>query len=487
MDADFTAPRSGAALDVVILAAGQGTRMKSSLPKMLHQVGGRPMVGWAVRAAQALGARDIVVVTGHGAEQVEAALSGSGVRFARQAEQLGTGHAFLIGAGQLAGGADVLVLYGDTPLLSPETLARMLAGHRAGGAALTILTSELPDATGYGRIVRDAAGQVARIVEEKAATPEEKRLREFNSGVYLMDPRAPTLAARIGNDNPAGEYYLTDLLALYRAENAVVGAFKISDPTEVMGANDRLQLSELERHMRERVNARHMRAGVTLQDPASTSIEDSVTLAPDVLIEPGVLLRGDTRIQTGVIVGAYSVVQDSVLCAGVTVKPHSVLEGATVGAGSDVGPFARLRPGATLAEGVHVGNFVEVKNASLARGAKAGHLAYLGDASVGEETNIGAGTITANFDGLHKHRTEIGAGVFVGSNTTLIAPRRVGDGAFIAAGSTLHDDVPEGALAVARGKQRNLEGWSLRHWARFADQLRQKLPVLAAWLDRQGR
>ncbi|EYB67833.1 bifunctional N-acetylglucosamine-1-phosphate uridyltransferase/glucosamine-1-phosphate acetyltransferase [Deinococcus phoenicis] len=474
-------------LDVVILAAGQGTRMKSALPKVLHPVAGRPMVAWAVKAAQELGARKIVVVTGHGAEQVEAALGGSGVQFARQAQQLGTGNAFLVGADALGdtGDADILVLYGDTPLLRTETLRALLAAHDAQGSAFTILTGELPDATGYGRILRDAQGHVERIVEEKAATPEEKAVREFNSGVYVMDARAPELARRITNQNAAGEYYLTDLLELYRQAGAPVRAFKLDDPDEVMGANDRTQLAQAEAILRGRINTAHMKAGVTLQDPATTRIEDTVTLGRDVTVEPGVILRGQTRVADGVTLGAYSVVTDSVLEAGVTVKPHSVLEGAQVGQGSDVGPFARLRPGTVLGQGVHIGNFVETKNARLSAGVKAGHLAYLGDVTVGAETNIGAGTIVANFDGVQKHQSQVGAGVFIGSNSTLIAPRVVGDAAFIAAGSAVHEDVPEGALAIARGKQRTLEGWSRRYWGGLREGVGKKLPWLAGWLERQ--
>lgn len=476
-------------LDVVILAAGAGTRMRSTLPKMLHEVCGRPMVAWAVKTARDLDARDIVVVTGHGAAQVEAALASSGVRFVRQDQQLGTGHAFLLGAAELQGDADVLVLYGDSPMLSVETLNAMRVAHLQQHNALTVLSSELPDASGYGRIVRGEGGQVLRIVEQKAASPAELRLTEFNSGVYLMDARAPELAARIGNDNAAGEYYLTDLLALYREQGAAVAAYCIPDPSEVMGANDRVQLAELARLMQRRINERHMRAGVTLRDPATSYIEDTVTIAPDVVIEPGVVLRGSTEIASGVVVGAYSHLSDSRLAAQVQIKPHSVLEGAVVGAASDVGPFARLRPGAVLEEGVHVGNFVEVKNSRLASGVKAGHLAYLGDASIGAESNIGAGTIIANFDGLNKHRTEIGAGVFVGSNATLIAPLTLGDAAFIAGGSTVSAEVPQGAMAVSRSVQRNVEGWSLRYWrklaARSEGQLARKLPWLASWLSRQ--
>jgi bifunctional UDP-N-acetylglucosamine pyrophosphorylase/glucosamine-1-phosphate N-acetyltransferase len=475
-------------LDVVILAAGQGTRMKSALPKVLHPVAGRPMVAWAVKAARELDARKVVVVTGHGAEQVEAALQAPGVAFARQTEQRGTGHAFLAGAEALDphADADILVLYGDTPLLRPDTLRELIADHRAQGSAFTILTGELPDATGYGRIIRDEAGNVERIVEQKAATPQEQAVREFNSGVYVMDGRAPDLARRITDQNAAGEYYLTDLLELYRAEGARVRAFKLADPDEVMGANDRAGLAEAGAILRRRINLAHMRAGVTLQAPDTVHIEDTVTLGRDVTLEPGVMLRGGTRIADGVTVGAYSVLTDSVLDVGVTVKAHSVLEGAQVGEGSDVGPFARLRPGTVLGEGVHIGNFVETKNARLSAGVKAGHLAYLGDVTMGAETNVGAGTIIANFDGVHKHQSRVGAGVFIGSNATLIAPRIIGDAAFIAAGSAVHEDVPEGAMAVARGKQRTLEGWSRRYWGGMREQVGKKLPWLAGWLERQG-
>ncbi|GGR95948.1 bifunctional UDP-N-acetylglucosamine diphosphorylase/glucosamine-1-phosphate N-acetyltransferase GlmU [Deinococcus sedimenti] len=473
-------------LDVVILAAGQGTRMKSSLPKVLHPVAGRPMVAWAVKTARDLGARHVVVVTGHGADRVEDALGDAGVVFARQEQQLGTGHAFIQGLDALPDrDADVLVLYGDTPLLRADTLQALLDDHRARAGAFTVLTGELPDATGYGRIIRGADGSVERIVEQKDATPQERAVREFNSGVYLMDARANELTRRITNENASGEYYLTDLLGLYRAEGADVHAFKLTDPGEVMGANDRTGLAEAESIIRARITQEHMRAGVTIHMPETVYIEDTVQIGRDVTLEPGVILRGDTRIAEGVTVEAYSVITDSVLHEDVTIKAHSVLEGATVGTGSDVGPFARLRPGTVLAGGVHIGNFVETKNARLAQGVKAGHLAYLGDVEIGEETNVGAGTIVANFDGVNKHRSTVGAGVFIGSNSTLIAPRVIGDAAFIAAGSAVHDDVPEGALAVARGKQRTLDGWAKRYWGGLREKVQVKLPWLAGWLDRQ--
>lgn len=481
-------------LDVLILAAGQGTRMRSGLPKVLHPVAGRPMVAWAVKAARDLGARRVVVVTGHGADAVEAALQAPGVAFARQEKQRGTGDAFLSGAAALEGGADleggegdadILVLYGDTPMLRVETLRDLLADHRERASAMTVLTGELPDATGYGRILRGAGGDVEGIVEQKDASDEQRRIGEFNSGVYVFDAQAPRLARQIGNDNASGEYYLTDLLGLYRAAGAPVRAFKLADAGEVEGANDRVGLAALETAMGRRIVERHMRAGVTVQRPDTVVIEDTVELGQDVTLEPGVILRGQTRVAPGVTVGAYSVLTDTVLEEGVTVKAHSVLEGAQVGRGSDVGPFARLRPGTVLGEGVHIGNFVETKNAVLAQGVKAGHLAYLGDVEIGDETNVGAGTIVANFDGVNKHRTRVGAGVFIGSNSTLIAPRVVGDAAFIAAGSAVHADVPEGAMAVARGKQRTLEGWSRRYWGGLREGVERKLPWLAGWLRRE--
>ncbi|AFZ66158.1 bifunctional UDP-N-acetylglucosamine diphosphorylase/glucosamine-1-phosphate N-acetyltransferase GlmU [Deinococcus peraridilitoris] len=478
---------SEAPLDVVILAAGQGTRMRSRRPKVLQPVLGRPMVAWAVNIARELNARQTVVVTGHGAEEVEAALASDGLTFARQDRQLGTGHAFLAGARQLPGDGDVLVLYGDTPLLASTTVRAMLQAHRAEQSALTVLTARLPDATGYGRVVRGADGQVERIVEEKAATDEEKRLNEFNSGVYLMDRRAPQLASRIGRDNAAGEYYLTDLVALYRDEGARVSAFVIADPDEVMGANDRVQLAQAEGIMRRRVNERLMRAGVTLLDPKTTYIDDTVGIGQDTVVGPGVVIRGHSEIGPDCVIGAYSVLEDTVLAGGVCIKPHSVLEGTRVGSGSDVGPFARLRPGTVLAEQVHVGNFVEVKNATLEAGAKAGHLAYLGDAQIGREVNIGAGTITANYNGVVKSQTVIGDGAFIGSNSVLVAPVRVGTGAIVGAGSAVNKDVPEGALAVARGAQRNIEGWARRFWQGVFGQIQGRHEVLTRWLTHGDR
>lgn len=473
-------------LDVLILAAGQGTRMKSALPKVLHPVAGRSMVAWAVKAAQELGARQIVVVTGHGAEKVEAALQQPELVFARQQQQRGTGDAFLSGVAALKEqDGDILVLYGDTPLLRTETLRQLLADHASRESAMTVLTGQLPDATGYGRIVRGQNGDVERIVEQKDTNEQERAIGEFNSGVYVFDSQAPQLAKQIGNDNAAGEYYLTDILNIYHRLGAAVRAFKLEDTREVLGANDRVGLAQLDTIMRGWINEGHLKNGVTIPSPESVHIEDSVTIGRDVTIEAGVILRGQTQIADGVTVGAYSVICDSVLEEGVVIKPHSVLEGAQVGAGADVGPFARLRAGSVLGAGVHIGNFVETKNAKLDAGVKAGHLAYLGDVTIGTETNVGAGTIIANFDGINKHQTNVGAGVFIGSNSTLIAPRVVGNAAFIAAGSAVHEDVPEGAMAVARGKQRLIEGWSKRYWSGMREKVAQKLPWLSGWLEKE--
>lgn len=472
-------------LEVVILAAGQGTRMKSKLPKVLHPVCGRSMLGYSVLRAQEMGAQKIVVVTGHGADKVEQAFADSGVVFARQDQQLGTAHAFKMAVPHLSGTSDVLVLYGDTPLIRLDTLQNMQKSHAESGAGMTVLTAELPDATGYGRIVRGADGSVERIVEEKAASPEEKKIREFNSGVYLFNPRALELVNQIGNSNPANEYYLTDILELYRQEGAKVEGFKIQDASELSGSNDRVQLAEADLIMRRRINEQHMRAGVTLVDPESTYIEDTVKIGRDALIEPGAVLKGSTVLGEDVRVGAYSVIESSLVQDGVTIKSHTVLEGAEVHSGADAGPFARLRPGAVLEKDVHVGNFVEVKNARMLQGAKAGHLSYLGDATVGREVNVGAGTITANYNGIGKFNTVIGDGAFIGSNSVLVAPVEIGAGAMIAAGSVVTQDVPEGSLGVARGRQRNIDDYARRFWEQHSEKVSQKHAVLHAWLQDQ--
>ena len=449
---------------VVILAAGKGTRMKSSRPKVLHELLGRPMISYPVAAARESGAERVVVVVGHGAEEVKRALAGSGVEFALQERQLGTAHALAQARGALEDFDGVVVVTsGDTPLVRAETL-RSLAGALAetGGRGMALLTLTLADPTGYGRVVRGPDGRVARIVEEKDAGPEERAIREVNSGVYAFDRRVWELLGRVGNENAQGEYYLPDLVALYLEEGLPVLAVPAADPSELLGANDRAQLAEVEGVLLDRLRSRWMREGVRMHLPGTVYLEPGVALAPDVVLEPGVVLAGETRVGQGARVGAYSVVRDSVVEAGAEVRPHSVLEGAHLKPGAVAGPFARLRPGAVLEEGAFAGNFVEVKNSRLGRGVKAGHLAYLGDAEVGEGTNVGAGVITANYDGERKHKTKIGPRAFIGSNSVLIAPVEIGEEGFVAGGSAINRDVPPGSLAIARSRQRVVEGWVWR-------------------------
>lgn len=445
-------------LEVVVLAAGQGTRMNSKKSKVLHEILGRPMLGHVLSKARALNPDRIVVVTGHRAEEVETYLQREGVVFARQKEQLGTGHAFAQAVPHLDGSGDIVVLCGDTPLVTTETLQGLLDQHREKRSALTVLTSSLVDPTGYGRILRDNHGNVLAIVEEKVATEEQKAIREFNSGVYVMDPKAKALVEEITDGNGDREYYLTDLIELYRKRGSRVDAFHIRDSTELQGVNDRTQLADAARVMRQRINRQWMKLGVTLLDPDSTSIDDTVSIGRDTTLGFGVQLIGKTQLGEGVSVGPFSVLIDTVVEDGVQIKSHSVIESSRLARQSQVGPFARLRPGTQLAEEVHVGNFVEIKNSSLGKGTKAGHLAYVGDAQIGVGVNIGAGTIVANFDGAQKHLTQIDDRAFIGSNSVLIAPIRIGREAMVAAGSAVTQDVPEGDLAVARGRQENKTG-----------------------------
>jgi len=449
---------------VVILAAGKGKRMRSKTPKVLHPLLGRPMVRYPIDAAKESGAERVVVVVGHQAEAVKEALKDAGVAFAYQESPLGTAHALAQARPLLEGfeGA-VVVTSGDTPLLRPETIRALVAAlEAAGGEGMALLSFEAQDPTGYGRVVRGPDGRVVRIVEEKDASEAEKKIREVNAGVYAFDRRVWELLSRVKNDNAQGEYYLPDLVALYLEAGLPVVALKAEDERELLGANDRAQLAEIEGVLLDRLRRRWMQEGVRMHLPETIYLEPEVSLAPDVVLEPGVVLKGKTEVGEGVRVGAYSVVTNSRLEAGAEVRPHSVLEKAHLKPGAVAGPFARLRPGAVLEEEAFVGNFVEVKNAHLGRGVKAGHLAYLGDAEVGEGTNVGAGVITANYDGEKKHKTTIGRRAFIGSNAVLIAPVTVGDEGFVAGGSTITQDVPAGALAVARARQKTIEGWVWR-------------------------
>jgi len=450
-------------VSVVILAAGLGTRMKSSLAKVLHRAGGAPLIEHVVRAACAIAAPErIVVVTGHQASGVEAAVSGHGVRFQLQAEQRGTGHALAVCRGQAGLEAGLLVvLYGDCPLLEPSTLARLIEAHRASGAAATVLTARLADPSGYGRILRDARGHVAAIVEEKDATPEQRAVDEINSGIYCFDAAALWPCIESLQPSPVtGELYLTDVIALLRQGGRFSVPFLIGDPGEILGINTRADLAEADRILRARKARALMLDGVTIEKPETVSIDPDVEIGRDAVIGPFAQLLGRTRIASGARVGACSILINAVLEENAEVLPFCHIEDSRLEAGARVGPYARLRMRSTVAAGAHVGNFVEMKNSTLGQGAKAMHLAYLGDSTVGARANIGAGTITCNYDGFRKHPTTIGAGAFIGSNSTLVAPVVVGDGSFVAAASIVTKDVPPDALAIGRAHQVNREGWA---------------------------
>ncbi|GGM98294.1 bifunctional protein GlmU [Thermus composti] len=444
----------------VILAAGQGTRMKSRLPKVLHPLLGKPMLHYALEAALALKPERLVVVVGHGGEVVAEALKGYPVEVAWQQEQLGTAHALLQAESLLRGfPGPFLVTQGDTPLLTPETLRALLERVEAG-AGMALLTVELPDPTGYGRILREGE-EVLANVEEKDASPEVKAIREVNAGAYAFDGFLFQALREVRNENAAREYYLPDLIAIYRVHGKRVEAVR-GVAEEALGVNTREELARVEGVLLKRLRRAWMQKGVRMVLPETIYLEPSVELAPDVVLWPGVVLKGKTRVGEGCEVGPYAVLEDTVLEPGAKVQAHTVAQGAHLHGGASAGPFARLRPGAVLREEVHVGNFVEVKNSLLHPGVKAGHLAYLGDAEVGAGTNIGAGVITANYDGKRKHKTQIGEKAFIGSNSVLVAPVKVGNRALVGAGSVITQEVPDGALAVARGRQRNLEGYALR-------------------------
>ena len=444
------------------MAAGKGTRMKSALPKVLHKMAGRSLLQHVLATAAQVGHQAgrvrTVVVTGHGAEQVEAEAAASGASFVRQMPQLGTGHAVQQAVPALdPGHAVTLILNGDVPLIRPETALALV--QACGGTKLALLTIELPDATGYGRIVREGE-QVRAIVEHKDASPAQRAIREVYTGMMA----APTaLLARwvmaLKNDNVQREYYLTDIVAMAVAEGLPVVATGAPSETEVLGVNSPVQLADLERRHQRAVAESLMEAGVRLADPARLDVRGELSCGSDVEIDVNCLFEGQVALGDGVRIGANCIVRDASIGAGAVIHPFTHIEGASVGAGALVGPYARLRPGADLGEEVHIGNFVEVKNSTLARGAKANHLAYLGDATVGERVNFGAGSITANYDGANKHRTVIGSDVHVGSNCVLVAPVTLGDGATIGGGSTIAKPAPAGQLTVARARQVTLPGW----------------------------
>lgn len=441
------------------MAAGKGTRMKSALPKVLHKLAGRSLVQHVLHTADQLGAARTIVVTGHGADLVEKAIAKPGVSFARQMPQLGTGHAVQQTVPLLADEGTTLILNGDVPLIAAATAQALV--QAAGGDKLALLTIEIADPSGYGRIVRSADGQqVLGIVEHKDATPAQREIREVYTGMMA----APSALLKrwvmaLDNRNAQGEYYLTDIVAMAEAEGVPVVAATVRDETEVLGVNSPSQLADLERRLQRMQAEALMEAGVRLADPARFDVRGSLRCGSDVEIDVGCVFEGEVVLGDGVRIGPHCVIRDARIDAGAVIHPFTHIEGAQVGAGALVGPYARLRPGAALGEEVHIGNFVEVKNSTLAKGAKANHLAYLGDATVGERVNYGAGSITANYDGANKHRTVIGNDVHVGSNCVLVAPVTLGDGATIGGGSTIAKPAPAGELTVARAKQVTIPGW----------------------------
>ncbi|MGX1182939.1 bifunctional UDP-N-acetylglucosamine pyrophosphorylase/glucosamine-1-phosphate N-acetyltransferase [Pseudomonas sp. F-14 TE3623] len=444
-------------LEIVILAAGQGTRMRSALPKVLHPVAGNSMLGHVIHTARQLDPQRIHVVIGHGAEAVRERLAADDLNFVLQDQQLGTGHA-VAQAVPFIKSDTVLILYGDVPLIEVETLQRLL--KLAAPQQLGLLTVELDDPTGYGRIVRDAAGKVTAIVEHKDTNDVERAITEGNTGILALPfERLGDWVSRLSNNNSQGEYYLTDVIAMAVSDGLVVATEHPHDTMEVQGANDRKQLAELERHYQLRAARRLMAQGVTLRDPARFDVRGEVTIGRDVLIDINVILEGKVVIEDDVVIGPNCVIKDSTLHKGVVIKANSHIEGAILGEGSDAGPFARLRPGTVLEARAHVGNFVELKNAHMGEGAKAGHLTYLGDAEIGARTNIGAGTITCNYDGANKWKTVLGEDVFIGSNNSLVAPVDISAGATTAAGSTITQNVDKAQLAVGRARQKNIDGW----------------------------
>ncbi|HEX3683482.1 MAG TPA: bifunctional UDP-N-acetylglucosamine diphosphorylase/glucosamine-1-phosphate N-acetyltransferase GlmU [Bryobacteraceae bacterium] len=450
---------------VVILAAGLGTRMKSQRAKVLHQAGGDTLLNHVIRAALRVApAERIVVIVGHQAEEVRRSVTVPAIRFVEQREQKGTGHAMLC-ARELAASAyeHLLILNGDGPLLTAATLKALLEAATAPGLGGALVTTEVADPAGYGRIVRDHRGTIAAIVEQKAASPEQLRIREINTGVYCFDARL--FWAHLGQltpDNPAREYYLTDMVEVLRRHGHRVAPVAIADETELLGINTRIELAAADKILRQRKTNELMLSGVTIEYPDTVTIDIDVEIGQDSLVESNVQLRGHTRIGSNCHIGTGSVLRDCAVGDRATVLPYVVAESSSIGAQASVGPFARLRMNAEAAEQTHIGNFVELKKTKLGAGAKASHLAYLGDATIGSGTNIGAGTITCNFDGRKKHRTHIGEKAFVGSNSTLVAPLEIADGAYIAAGSTITKNVEPDALAIGRAYQVDKPGWAKR-------------------------
>jgi bifunctional UDP-N-acetylglucosamine pyrophosphorylase/glucosamine-1-phosphate N-acetyltransferase len=448
---------------VAIMAAGKGTRLKSQLPKVLHEAGGKPLLEHVIQAAvRTVPAKDVYAVIGHEADRVRAVMQHTGVNFVLQAEQKGTGHALMVAQDALAGYDHVIVLSGDAPMITPETIGRLRNFHLEEEAAMTLLSADLDDPAGYGRVVRKSprSAEVEAIVEEKAATEAQKKIREINSGFYVFAVKELYAnIAKLSTENAHGEYYLTDMAEVLRKARQRVVAFKTANAREVLGGNTRAELADIDHFLRMSKCRQLMADGVTIFYPATCVIDAEVEIAPDSVIEPYVQLLGKTRIGTACRIRSYCVILDSEIGDGVVVRPGCVMEEARISAGAIIGPYSHLRPGSEIGEGAHVGNFVETKKIKLGKGSKANHLTYLGDAEIGAGVNIGAGTITCNYDGVHKHKTVIDDGVFIGSDSTLVAPVRVGKGAYVGAASCITENVPAGSLAIGRARQVVKEDW----------------------------
>lgn len=443
----------------VILAAGMGTRMKSKMPKVLHKVCGKPLSKWVIDASKAAGADKVCAVVGHKAETVKEVL-GDVCEFALQAEQKGTGHAVMQAIDVIKNSkGEVVILNGDTPLITAETINKAIEYHKNNGNQATVITAILDDATGYGRIVRDNDGSVLKIVEQKDASKEEKKINEVNSGMYVFDAQSLVYALdKITPNNAQGEYYLTDTLEILLSAGKKIGGYAISDNDEIRGINDRVQLNEAEKIMQKRINEYHMRNGVTMRNPESVYIEDGVEIGNDTEICQNITIKSGTKIGSDCVIGSGSMLDRAVIHDGVDVLSSVILE-SEVDEGTHVGPFAYIRPNCHVGKEVKVGDFVELKNSNIDDGTKISHLTYIGDSDVGKRVNFGCGTVTCNYDGKKKYRTTIGDDCFVGCNTNFVSPINVGDGVYIAAGSTITEDIPENSLSIARARQVNKEGW----------------------------
>ncbi len=472
---------SPSSLAIVIMAAGKGTRLKSHRPKVLHEIGGKTLLRHVIAAAtQIVAPGNIYAVVGHQADEVKAAVAATGIRFVEQLEQRGTGHAIECAREAIAGYENVVVLSGDAPLVKARTVAALFAFHQAQKAAMTLTSAEPDEPTGYGRVIHPEPGsiEVVGIIEQKMLAPDQLSLREVNMGLYAFRT-APLLAHldKLTTDNPHGELYLTDMAHVLHAAGERVVAFKVPDPGQLLGANTIAEMMALDSALRTASTVRLMSAGVTIFRPETCVIDAEVEVGADTVIEPFVQLMGSTRIGSDCRIRSYSVIENCTLADHVLIRQSCVLTGSSISAGASIGPFAHVRPGCEIGEDVHVGNFVETKKAKLHKGVKAGHLSYLGDAEIGANTNIGAGVITCNYDGVRKHTTSIGADAFIGSDSTLVAPVTVGDGAYVGAGSAITKDVPPGSLAVARAHQVNKEGWVEARRARTRKQAEAGKPI----------